>query len=166
MADAGGIGSKLWTEAKTFFWIFLYLFIVFGFYTLAGDILLRREGLDFAANGFAAINAAVFGKIILVGEELKLGQWLRRSPLAYTIALQSFVFTLLLVAFHFIEHGAVSWWRHGSPHPRLDLGGGGWLGLAMVAAMMFFALIPFFAYRNFSRALGPERLRALLFDPR
>lgn len=158
--------AKLWKEAKAFFWIFLYLFIVFGFYTLAEAIVLRREGLGFAAHGFAVINALVFGKIILVGEQAKLGQKLRRGPLAIAIAFESLVFTLLLLAFHFLEHATIGYFRHGSPDVRLDLGGGGWLGLAIVALMMFLALIPFFAYRNLSTALGPDRLRAILFHAR
>jgi hypothetical protein len=29
----------------------------------------------------------------------------------------------------------------------------------------FVSLIPFFAFRNFSRMLGPDRLNALLFGP-
>jgi hypothetical protein len=162
----GGLGAKLRNELKNFFWIFVYLFIVFGFYTLSDEIFRRDEGLDPVMHGFAAINALVFAKVILVGDELKLGQWLRRSPLAYSIALESFVFTLLLIAFHFLEHAAVAYFRHGSPAVKLDVGGGGWLGLAIVAAMMFFALIPFFAYRNLSRLIGPENFHALLFRVR
>jgi hypothetical protein len=112
------------------------------------------------------INALVFGKVILIGEQLRLGQWRHRGPLALTIALQSFVFTLLLLAFHILEHAAIGYFRHGSVTFRPDLGGGGWLGLAIVVVMVFLALIPFFTYRNLSRLLGPDRLRAILFSAR
>jgi hypothetical protein len=39
---------------------------------------------------------------------------------------------------------------------------GGIAGLAIVAAIHFFALIPIFAFRHFSRVLGLRRLRAML----
>ena len=41
--------------------------------------------------------------------------------------------------------------------------GGGYVGLASVATILFVALIPFFAFRNVSRELGAERLNAMLF---
>jgi hypothetical protein len=160
------ISAKLIEEIRNFFWIFLYLFIAFGFYTLADAIVFRREGMGFVPHGFAVINALVFGKVILVAEELRFGQWLRRGPLAYAIALESLAFTLLLLAVHFIERSVASWFRHGSPTAEPALGGGGWLGLLIVGTMMFFALIPFLAYRNLSRTLGPDRLHAIFFGAR
>jgi len=161
-----GLGAKIWKELKSFFWIFLYLYIVFGFYTLAQDIAHRQEGVGFLSHGFAAINAAVFGKIILIAEQLEFGKQLRRAPLAYIIAWQSFLFTLLLIASHFLEHAIVTYYHQGAPEITLDLGGGGWLGLTMVSLMVFFALIPFFAYRNLASVIGSDLFHALLFTRR
>ena len=39
----------------------------------------------------------------------------------------------------------------------------GLAGLACVAAILFIALIPFFAFKYIGRALGEGRLRAMLF---
>jgi hypothetical protein len=161
-----GLLAKVWKELKSFFWIFLYLFIVFGFYTLSDDIVHRQEGIGFAAHGFAAINAAVFGKIMLIAEQMEFGRQLRRAPLAYIIAWQSFLFTLLLIASHFLEHAIVGYYRHSSPDITLDLGGGGWVGLGIVTLMVFFALVPFFAYRNLATVIGPDLFHALLFKRR
>jgi len=163
---ASGLTAKIFEELKSFFWIFLYLFIVFGFYTLAGDISDRQDGMRYVAHGFAAINAAVFGKVILIAEQMEFGNQLRRAPLAAIIAWQSLLFTLLLIASHFLENVIVSMYRHGSADITLDLGGGGWSGLLMVALMVFFALIPFFAYRNLSSTIGPALFHALLFKTR
>jgi hypothetical protein len=161
-----GLRARLWEELTSFFWIFLYLFIAFGFFTLADKVVHREEGVSYAAHGFAAINALVFGKIMLIGEQMGFARWFRRAPLAYIIAWQSFVFTLLLIAAHFLEHAVIAYFRHGSPQISLDLGGGGWLGLGLVALMMFFALVPFFTYRNLAAAIGPEYLHTLLFRTR
>src|SRR6266550_8367749 len=43
------------------------------------------------------------------------------------------------------------------------IGGGGLAGVVCVAVILFVALIPFFAFRNVSRELGPGRLNAMLF---
>jgi hypothetical protein len=158
-----GFTAKVAVEVKKFLAIFLYLFVLLGFYVICEDVILRRSGIDFAANGFAAINAAVFGKVILIGEDMKFGQWPRNAPLAYAIAFQSLLFTALLIVFHFLEHAIINTWRDGTALLKLDVGGGGWLGLACVAILMFVGLVPFFAYRNLARVIGADRLRAILF---
>ena len=43
-------------------------------------------------------------------------------------------------------------------------GGGGFAGLVTVAAIMFVVLIPYFAFRDIGRALGPDEMRRLLFS--
>jgi len=43
------------------------------------------------------------------------------------------------------------------------IGGGGLAGLLSVATLYLVAQIPFFAYRNPGRELGPGRLNAMLF---
>jgi len=159
-----GLWTKIIAETKAFLGIFLYLFVVFGFFVLARAVIQRKSGVDLAAHGFAAINAAVCGKVILIGEQFQSGKWVGRTPLFLAILLESLFFTLLLIVFHFSEEAVVASLR-GSPAFELDAGGGGWLGLALVAIMVFVGLIPFFAYRNFARVIGPERMRAILFGP-
>lgn len=161
-----GLKAKIWKEMKSFFWIFVYLYIVFGFYTLAGDVAHRQDGTGNLPYGFAAINAAVFGKIILIAEQVEFGRQLRRARLVTLIAWQSFLFTLLLISSHFLEHGIISYFRDGVFEIKQDLGGGGWLGVVITSLMVFFALIPFFAYRVLSETIGPDLFHALLFKKR
>ncbi len=161
-----GLKAKIWKEMKSFFWIFLYLYIVFGFYTLAVGIAHRQDGMASVSHGFAAINAAVFGKVILIAEQMEFGSQIRSARLVTLIAWQSFLFTLLLIASHFLEHAILSYFHTGAFEITLDLGGGGWLGLLMVSLMMFFALVPFFAYRVLSETIGPDLFHALLFKKR
>jgi hypothetical protein len=46
------------------------------------------------------------------------------------------------------------------------MGGGGLIGLLVVGLNMAIALVPFFAYRELGRVMGPGKLQALLFKPR
>jgi hypothetical protein len=47
--------------------------------------------------------------------------------------------------------------------PRI--GGGSVLGLVAVAIVMCVALVPFFAFREVGRAVGPAAFRSLIFGP-
>jgi hypothetical protein len=42
------------------------------------------------------------------------------------------------------------------------LGGGGVLGPLSIGIIMFIALLPFFAFREIARAVGPAEFRALM----
>jgi hypothetical protein len=43
------------------------------------------------------------------------------------------------------------------------MGGGTLLGILMVCIIMFFVMAPFFAFLELERAVGPEKLRSMLF---
>jgi hypothetical protein len=43
------------------------------------------------------------------------------------------------------------------------VGGGGIFGVGSVVLILTVALLPYFAFRELARVLGPERLHALLF---
>jgi len=58
-------------EFKRFLIIFIYLWVVFGLFSLNQAIILRN--LSYLTHGFALLNAAVFAKIMLIAEDLKLG---------------------------------------------------------------------------------------------
>jgi len=47
-----------------------------------------------------------------------------------------------------------------------DIGGGTWLGISCVVAMMFILLIPFFAFTELRRGIGEGRMHELLFRSR
>jgi len=86
---------------------------------------------------------------MLVAEDLDLGRWLRGRPLIYPILYESLLLTALFICFHVIEHIVIGRFKGEAlaasvPH----IGGGGLTGLACVAAILFVALIPFFAFNT------------------
>jgi hypothetical protein len=153
-------------EMRRFLVLFLYLWVLFGLFVLNKRIILHQEGIGFAAHGFAFINALILAKVMLVAEDLNLGHWLDRRPLIYPILHDAILFTILFIAFHVLEEVVVGLFHGETIADSIPaIGGGGIGGLLCVAVICFVSLIPFFAFRNFSRALGAERLRALLFGP-
>ncbi len=154
-------------EMRRFLVMFLYLWILFGLFALHERIILRQHGISFSSQGFALINALVLAKVMLVAEDLNLGHWLHGRPLIYPILHESFVFAILFICFHIIEHLVVGLFRGEDVAASVPaIGGGGFAGLICVGLILFFALIPFFAFRDVSRELGPGLLNALLFGKR
>lgn len=75
---ARGIG-----EFKRFVVIFVYLWIVFGLFALNRAIILRD--LSYLTQGFALMNAAIFAKVMLIAEDLKLGTRFQSQPRIYPV---------------------------------------------------------------------------------
>jgi hypothetical protein len=154
-------------EMRRFLVMFLYLWVLFGLFVLNERIILGQHGISFSSQGFALLNALVLAKVMLVAEDLNLGHWLQGKPLIYPILHESFVFAILFICFHIVEHMVIGLLKGETVAESVPaIGGGGFAGLACVAAILFVALIPFFAFRDISRELGSGRLNAMLFGKR
>lgn len=166
-AAPGGRLSRLQTravdEAKRFLVLFLYLWLLFGLFVLNERIILREHGINFRAQGFAVINAFILAKVMLVLEDINLSRRFYERPLIFTILRDAGLFAALFILFHIVEEMIVGLVK-GEPVGFPAIGGGGAAGLACVAVILFVALIPFFAFRNFSNVLGPGRMKAMLFQ--
>jgi len=159
--------EKASDEFKRFLVIFFYLWVVFGLLSIHKSIVLSQHHLDTEEHAFAIINAFVFAKVLLVGEQLRLGNRFAHKPLIYPILHKCLVFTVVLIGFHIIESVAVGVW-HGqtiteSLPPFL-----GWnpKGLLAIGVMCFILLLPFFGFREIARVIGRRELRALILESR
>jgi hypothetical protein len=153
-------------ELTRFLVMFLYLWVIFGLFVLYKNIILQHQGANFSAHGFAVINALVLAKVMLVAEDLQLGRWLRGRPLIYRIIFETFLFSILFICAHAVERVVVGLFNDRDIAESLpSFGGGGVLGLICIALILFFALMPFFAFTNIRRELGADRLNAMLFRP-
>lgn len=156
------IPARLLEEIRQFLVLFLYLWVLFGVFTLHERIILHQRHLDVVWDGFAFVNALVLGKVMLVAEDINFGRWLPRRPLLLPIVLDALILAALFILFHFVEAAIVSYFKGPSAEAHGPLGGGGIGGLLSVAAILFISLIPFFAFSHVSRELGPGRLKAML----
>jgi hypothetical protein len=139
--------------------------VLFGLFALHERIVLREQGINFTAQGFALVNALVLAKVMLIAEDLNLGRWLDRRPLIYPILHDAVLFTVLFIVFHIVEDVVIGLIHGETVRASIPvIGGGGVVGLLCVAVILFVALIPYFAVKNLNLALGPGRLKALLFE--
>jgi hypothetical protein len=151
-------------EVKTFWGMTIYLWLLFFLFSLHQSIVLAKYQIGYAFFGIPILNALVLAKVMLVAENLHLGERFKERPLIYPIAYKSIVFTIVFICFHVVEEFIIAVQKG---KPLVDsvsgIGGGGLLGILSVAAIMTLALSPFFAFREIGRAIGERELRSLLF---
>ena len=152
-------------QLREFSAMFLYLWALFALLVINRSVVLAREAHDFQAHGFALINALVMAKVLLIGEDLNLGNRFRHKPLLYSIFYKCFVFAIFLIAFHVLERVIVGVWSGRAITQSFpDIGGGSLKGILALGATVFVALIPFFAFREISRVIGSSELWSLLLS--
>jgi hypothetical protein len=152
-------------EFRRFAFMFLYLWVVFGLFVLNQVVILGQGHSHLLVQGFAVINAAVLGKVMLVAEDLKLGGRLEHLPLIYPVIYKSGAFAAVFIAFHVLEKtvfGLLAGGAAGDSMPAI--GGGTAFGMASVWAIMAISLLPFFALREISRVLGKGVLWTIMFS--
>jgi hypothetical protein len=159
-------------EFKQFLVIFLYLWVVFGVMSIHKSFILSQRHLNYGEHALAIINAFVFAKVLLVAEHFKLGTRFGDKPLIYPVLHKSFLFTAVLIGFHFIEIALVGLW-HGNTitSSLLAEGLGNLKSILSVGMMSFVLLLPFFLFRELGRVIGHKELWDLILryresDPR
>ena len=149
-------------ELEKYAVITVYLWLLFALFSLHKQ-LVQGHGVSFWQQGFAIVNALIFGKVILIGQALEVGRGLERRALVWVVLGKSLIFAILLLAFHIAEESIRAWFK-GQP---LSAGfadfGGSLAGLLTYAAIFFVALIPFFAFQEAARVLGGGGLWDLFF---
>jgi hypothetical protein len=154
-------------ELKEFVILAVYLYITLGAVVLMKTAVLHAEGIEFAPWGIAVIKAAVLAKFMLLGNAMKIGGRNTTSPLIWPTLHKAFAFLVLLIIMTIIEEAIVGLFHHRSiasslselVGPRLEETIAGFL-------IMLLVLIPFFAFRVLSEALGEGRLERMFFVER
>ena len=158
---------RLLDSVKTFSLMFLYLWLVFGLLALHESIILSQNKIDYQSHGLAVVNALIFAKVMLVAEDLRLGNRSNDMPLIYPILFKSFLFAVALISFHIIEHVLVGMW-HGRTAAEIisEIGANNLIGMASISVIATFAMIPFFVLREINRIIGEDRFWSLFFHRR
>jgi len=150
------------SELEKYAVITVYLWLLFALFSLHKQ-LVQGHGIIVWHQGFAILNALIFGKVILIGQALAVGKGLERRALIWAALGKSLLFAILLLAFH-IGEAVIRTWLESEPVSTAFVDFGGTLsGLLTETAIFFVALIPFFAFREAARILGNSVLWNLFF---
>jgi len=148
-------------EFKEIAIVFLYLAFFFCALATYSTLLLGQFHISYFIYGVALTNALVITKVILIGEAARVGTELEAKPLIYSSIYKAFLFSLLVLAFHFVEE-TIKRLVHGKGMAgafreiRLD-------ELFARSIIVFCAFIPLFAFRELGRVLGQDKFRTLFF---
>jgi hypothetical protein len=159
--------EKVKEELRVMLLLTLYLFTLFGTLTIYKRLILAEHGIHFGDYGASLIDALVLAKAILIGAALRLGSRFNDRPLIIPALYKTFCFSLLVLAVALAERLIKGWWAGETTAAVFAACGGPekWPILARVM-MLFFALIPFFAFWETNRVLGENVLAKLFFQPR
>jgi len=158
-----GVTHKAIEEGKRLFWIFLYLWVLLGLFSLHKALVSNDQNL-FSNEGFALINAWLLAKVMFIGEIFHVADNLRQKPLIYPVMLRSAVFAMLLVSFHLVEEVILGLWAGKTVTESIsDIGGRTVKGILVVGFVIFVVLIPFFAANELGRVTGKDKFYEVFF---
>ncbi len=162
-----GWKQKIFHELMEYWIIFLYLAIFFGVFTNYRRLILAHYQISYEAYGFSIVKALVLAKVILVAEDLRLGQRFENRPLIVPTIYKAFLFTICVVLFSVIE-SVVGSFIHGKDLMGVldDLVSQFNYERLAGALVIFFAFIPFFAVKELEQVLGEGMIPKLFFQRR
>ena len=147
------------------YWInFVYLALFFGVFISYRRLIMAEYQISYQHYGIVVIKALVLAKVIMIGDVLRLGRRLEDKPLIFVTLYKTVVFTLWVLLFNVLED-AIRGILHG-----IGLAGGfdeliskGTDELLAGCLVVFFAFIPFFAFKELGRLLGEGKISELFF---
>jgi hypothetical protein len=144
--------------------MFAYLWVMFLLLQLHQYGILAQRHIPFEQYGVGLINALVLAKVMLVADDLRLGEWRGRRPLIFPVLLRSILFAIVFIIFDIIEKMLIGVWHGKTVADSIEtFGGGGILGAILVAIIVAIALIPFFGFVELSRLMDPGELARIFF---
>jgi hypothetical protein len=159
--------ERIRRELVSFSINFVYLAIFFTAVAWYRRLILEEYQISYLHYGTAAFEALILAKVIWLAELLGLDRKRGTRPLLYTTVYKTLVFSAFVALFAIIEHmigglvegigvrgGLAKLWHEGK--------------FELIARFLvtFCAFIPFFAFRELGKVLGPSKLRDLFLRNR
>ena len=154
-------------ELKIYWIIALYLWIFLGSFTIYRRLILAETGTVYLHYGIALVEAMIVAKVILIGKLFSFSRRFEDKPLIVPVLYKSLLFGILVLLFGVIEHVVEGWFHHKGLLGGLDtLSELGAHELGARVLMLIVAFVPFFAFGELGRVLGPDRLGAMFLARR
>jgi hypothetical protein len=151
-------------EFARFATMFAYLWAMFVLFQIHQYVVLAQHHIPFTQFGVGLLNALVLAKVMLVADDLRLGEWRGRRPLIYPVLLRSVLFAVVFIVFDIVEKMLIGVFHGKAVAENIETpGGGGILGVILVAIIIAVALVPFFAFVEVSRLMDPGELTRIFF---
>ncbi|MEN6464992.1 MAG: hypothetical protein ABFD62_07425 [Syntrophaceae bacterium] len=159
-----GWKQKLFREMVEYLINFIYLAVFFGVFTWYRRLILASYEIDYLNYGISLVEAAVLAKVVMIGQFFGLDSHAAGRPLIFPTLRKSVVFTIFVGLFKILEYmlrGLVDGiGLSGGFAEFVDKGEDEVLASCLV---VFFAFIPFFAFRELGRVFGQGFIRSMFF---
>lgn len=163
----GALARKARRELTEYAVISVYLYICFSALIFYKASILHSQGVEFVVYGLALGKALILGKFILVAQALKIGDPNKPRRLALAILYKSLLFALLLIFLAVAEEMIVGFFKGRHLQNVLsEIAGGTLPQFFATSFLMLLIMIPYFAFREISAALGEGKLLTLLTERR
>ena len=162
---AASLGRRVRHELVQYWLICAYLYVCFAAIAFYKTAVLRANGIEYAPYGAAALEALLVGKFLMIGHAVGLGDSRRPRRMVFALLTKAVDFLLFLMALSAAEEIV-----RGLIHGRTviasvqELWGGTLLQVFATALLMLLILIPYLAFKELARVIGPERWRAILLE--
>jgi len=156
--------QRVTAEVKEFSIVAVYLFVCFSALSYLKASILEAHGIEFAPFGFAAAKALICAKFVLLGRAFRVGERFKSLPLIWPTLYKSVAFLVLLLLLNGAEEVMVGLLHHRNVSETVaTLGGGTLHQLIATSIIVFLILLPFFAFRAISEAVGAGKLIRMFF---
>jgi hypothetical protein len=167
MAHGASLKGRLISEFKLFWLISLYLWIFFGAFTIYRRLIVAEVGGAYLHYGIALVQALVIAKVVLVGKAFGFTKRFDHRPLIVPVLFKSSLFGLFVLLFGVLERVVESLFRgQGIGGAVLEIRALGANEVGARVLMLVVAFVPFFAFSELGRAIGPDKLAAMFFSKR
>lgn len=165
-AEPRSLKQRALDELKVYWVITLYLWLFLGCFTVYRRLILAETGTAYLHYGLALVEAMIIAKVVLLGRMFGFSRRFEDRALIVPVAYKSLLFGLLVLLFGVLEHLVGGWLHHqGLLGGLQEIAAEGAYELAARTLMMMVAFVPFFAFTELGRVLGPGRLAAMFFAP-
>ena len=160
-----GWKQKIGHKMVEYYLNFLYLAFFLVAFTWYRRLILAEYNIQYLEYWVPLIEAAILARIIMVGDLLGLGRGLEHKSLILPTLYRTVVFSVWMGVFSVLEQTVRGLLRgKGLTGGFEELASKGQYELLAKWLVIFCAFIPFFAFKELERVLGPDKLRSLFWS--
>jgi hypothetical protein len=160
------IEKRIAKETREYAVVAGYFVFFFLSLTTYQKLVLAEYDIGYYEYGWALVQAMILGKVVLLGQFLRLGSRFENRPLVVTALWKSLVFALLTAVLISLEHLGMALLHHRSVAAVFQLSSGHGFEMLARFQIVLVAFVPFFAVRELARMSGTDDLVEVLFRAR
>jgi len=146
----------------------IFFFITLHLIALIRSLMLRGTGIPVTSSIVVTVAALTLGKAVLLADALPLVNRFPDKPLAYNVAWKTAIYFVAASFIHYLEN-LYDFWRSAgglvAANEKL-LAAIVWPHFWAIEMLLVAILLMYCVIREFSRAIGHDKVIALFFGPR